>query len=154
MKKFFLTAAVALGAIAVFAQTRISGAKTPEEKLNDEYTSGLFKTTDGTILDVASSGTAASYSNILNWLEGRVAGLRVVTKGGVRIPIIRGQRASVYVDEVLVNPGYLNSLPSSEVAMIKVFKSPFLGNPTGSSGAIAIYTFSVEADEEEENGGN
>jgi hypothetical protein len=151
MKKLLVTSIITFCAIAVFAQTKISGARTPEEKLNEAYTSGLFRSSEGTILDVASSGTATSYFNILNWLEGRVAGLRVVTtRGGVRVPIIRGQQASIYVNETHVSASYLNSLPSSEVAMIKVFKTPFLGNPTGSSGAVAIYTFQVEAEEEDE----
>ena len=151
MKKLFLTALVAICTMTAPAQNKLAGTKTPEEKLNEEYCTGLFKTTEGTILDVASNNSAAAYFNILDWLNGRVAGLRVYkTKNGVRIPVIRGQQTSIYVDEIQVSPGYLNSLASGDIAMIKVIKTPFMGGFNGSGGAIAIYTIGTEEEEEEE----
>jgi hypothetical protein len=149
MKKIFLAAFIALGSTA-FGQTQVND-KTVEEKLNEQYCTGLFKSADGMIFDLESTPVAGAYLNILDWLDGRAAGLKVYkTRNGTRTPYIRGQVASIYVDEILVNASYLNSLPSSDIAMIKVIRSPFMGNTAGNGGAIAIYTFAVEPDEEEE----
>ena len=148
VKKIILILLVCLSTLAVLGQKRIA-PKSPEEKLNEEYCSGLFKMEDGIIFDLLSDNTTVnSYFNILDWLEGRVAGLQVFTlRNGVRIPVIRGQQATVYVDEVPVSPDFLNSLPVTDIAMIKVIKTPFLGGFNGSGGAIAIYTTDTGDDE-------
>jgi hypothetical protein len=148
MKKLFFTAIIVLSSLAVFSQTKLSSARTPEEKLNEAYATGLFQSAQGTILDVASSPSALTYFNILSWLEGKVPGLWVqTTRSGVRVPIMRNQPVTVYVDEIMVNASYLNALPGSEIAMIKVIKGPFVMNPASSAGALAIYTFQTEEEE-------
>jgi hypothetical protein len=137
MKKIFLAAFVVISSIITHAQTA-------EEKLNNKYCTGLFKSTKGTIYDLENGG-AGGYVNILDWLDGRVAGLRVRTlKNGTKMALIRGQQASIYVDESQVNANYLNSLPTSNIAMIKVFKSDFFGGFNDK--AIAIYTIGAAAD--------
>ena len=151
MKKIILILLVCLSTLAVFGQKRIV-PKSPQEKLNEAYCSGLFKMEDGIIFDLLSDNTTVnSYFNILDWLEGRVAGLQVFSlRNGVRIPVIRCQQTTVYVDEVLVSPDFLNSLPATDIAMIKVIKTPFLGGFNGGGGAIAIYTIHGEDDSGEE----
>jgi len=148
MKKLALLLMVCLSTIAAMGQKRIA-SKSPEEKLNEEYCSGLFKMDDGIIFDLLSDNTTAnSYFNILDWLQGRVAGLQVFTlRNSVRIPVIRGQQTSVYVDEIAVSPDFLNSLPVTDIAIIKVIKTPFLGGFNGGGGAIAIYTIRGEDDD-------
>lgn len=153
MKKILLSVVILLsGYLAAFSQKRIVSAKTVQEKLNEEYCSGLFNTVDGIYFDLLDNQTASSasgYFNILDWLQGRVAGLQVYTlRNNVRLPLIRNSLAGVFVDEVQVDPGYLNSLPVTDIAMIKVIKGPFLGGFSSPGGAIAIYT--VGTDEEEE----
>ncbi len=149
MKKIFLSVLVALSSSIVFGQTQVNN-QTAEQKLNEQYCSGLFKSAEGTILDLEANPIAGSYPNILDWLDNRVAGLKVYkTRTGLRIPYIRNQVASIYVDEQLVNASFLNAFPASDIAMIKVIRTPFFGNSAGSGGAIAIYTFGVETDEEE-----
>ncbi|MBL7710517.1 MAG: TonB-dependent receptor plug domain-containing protein [Chitinophagaceae bacterium] len=126
---------------------------TPEEKLNELYCSGLFKTTDGTILDVASEVSAKGYLNILDWLQGRVAGLQVYTsRMGVSIPVIRGSVPGIYVDEMPVSMSYLQMLNINDIAIVKVIKTPFYGGFNGGGGAIAIYTLGGEEEEGEESG--
>ena len=139
MKKIFLTAFVVVFSIMTQAQTQ-------EEKLNEKYCTGLFKSTKGTIFDLESGGSAGGFVNILDWLEGRMAGLRVRIRNGTKTPYIRGQQATVYVDETQVNANYLNSLPTSNIAMIKVFRSGFFGGFNTGGGAIAIYTMGTAAD--------
>jgi hypothetical protein len=147
MKKLFILMLSGMFSLGASAQHKLPNTLTPEQKLNNEYCTGLFQDADGTIIDVASNASAGSYFNILDWLDGRVSGLKVYkTKTGIRVPMIRDQQAAIYVDEVLVNTSYLNSLPSSEVAMIKVIKNSF--SSLNTSGAIAIYTFRADADEE------
>lgn len=126
---------------------------TSEEKLNELYCSGLFKTTDGTILDVASEVSARGYLNILDWLQGRVAGLQVYTsRMGVSIPVIRGSVPGIYVDEMPVSMSYLQMLNINDIAIVKVIKTPFYGGFNGGGGAIAIYTLGGEEAEGEESG--
>ena len=152
MKKILLLAALfTIGFISI-AQVRVSRyPKSQKEILNDQYASGMFKTTEGTIIDVENENVQA-YFNILDWLEGRVAGLQVfVSRNGTRVPVIRGSVASIYVDEMRLDAGFLNSLSVNDIAMIKVIKGPFAGAiGNGGGGVIAIYTFRGEDEEEED----
>jgi hypothetical protein len=151
MKKIILLAVVSIVSSGVMAQSYTGVAyRTKEDKLNDLYCSGLFKTAHGTVIDlVDDNASAQSYFNILDWLQGRVAGLQIyANRYGNRIPFIRGSRASVYVNEMLVDPGYLNALPVNDIAMIKVIKGPFAGS-IGANSAVAVYTMRSEEWEEE-----
>ena len=151
MKKFLLIAALITIAVGAMAQKYTARVKSPKELLNDRYTSGLFKNAEGTIFDIENE-TLGAYFNILDWLEGRVAGLQVFVSGsGVRVPVIRGSVASIFVDEMRMDALFLNSLPVSDVAMIKVIKGPFAGAVgNGGGGTIAIYTIRADDDESED----
>jgi hypothetical protein len=148
MKKLVLFALVIIMSIAAFSQTRIARVKTKEERLNEQYCSGLFKTYDGTYFDLLNDNTTLSakgYLNILDWLDGRVAGLQVYTaRNNERLPFIRNSRAGIYVDEIAVSADFLNSLSVNDIAMIKIIKGPFAGAGNSPGGVIAIYTASGE----------
>ena len=91
------------------------------------------------------------YNNILDWLQGRVAGLQVyTTRSDDRIPFIRNSRAGVYVDEVQVNYSFLNSLSVNDIAMIKVIKGPFAAAFNSPGGVIAIYTIQGEDEDDDD----
>ena len=151
MKKILLIVALFTTTLAAMAQTRIRNSKSPNEILNEQYASGLFKSAEGTIFDIQSENVHA-YFNILDWLEGRVAGLQVfVTRNGIRVPVIRGSAATIYVDEIRIDASYLNSLSVNDIGMIKVIKGPFAGAiGNGGGGTIAIYTIKGEGDEDED----
>jgi len=125
---------------AFFAAAQKTGEiRSIETALNEEYSSGIFKTTDGTVIPVEGTPGINSYINILNFLQGRVAGLRVqTTRNNILIPVIRGQQATLFVDELQVTPGYLSALPVSDIAMAKIFKTPLSLSPNNAP-AIAIY---------------
>lgn len=144
MKKIFLIVGLLVTSIVAISQKQVY-QKSRSEILNDEYTSGLFKTTDGTVLDIGNENVQA-YFNVLDWLEGRVAGLQVYdTRSGLRIPVIRGSVAAIFVDEMRIDPSFLNALSTNDIAMIKVIKGPFAGAVgNGSGGTIAIYTYKGE----------
>jgi len=152
MKKIILIATLFVIAISAFAQVSVSrNRKSHQEILNEEYTSDLFRSAEGTIIDVANENVQA-YLNILDWLNGRVAGLQIyVTRSGIRVPIIRGTVAGIYVNEMPMDPEFLNSLSVNDIAMIKVIKGPFVGAiGNGGGGTIAIYTLKGEDEEEDE----
>ena len=149
MKKIFIIAALLTGPF-VMAQTKRPGSQqqSHSDKLNELYCTGMFKTTDGTILDVASDHSAGGYLNILDWMQGRVAGLQVYsTRSGIRIPLIRGGVAAIFIDEISASAAALNALSISDIAMVKVIKTPFYGGFNAGNGAIAIYTIEEEEDE-------
>ena len=152
MKKILLITALITTTVVAMAQKYTSRAKSPKELLNDRYASGLFKSTDGTIFDIENE-TVGPYLNILDWLEGRVAGLQVfVSKSGVRVPVIRGSVATIFVDEMRMDAPFLNSLPVTNIGMIKVIKGPFAGAVgNGGGGTIAIYTIRGEEDDDDED---
>ena len=154
MKNLIIIIAAGLFSLTVSAQTyQGSSRAAQEEKLNEEYCSGFFKSTDGTIIDVAASSTASGYTNILDWLQGRVAGLQVYnTRTGISIPVIRGGVPAVFVDEIQVTASYLEHLNTNDIAIVKIIRTPFFGGFNGSYGAIAVYTVGTEEEDEEDSG--
>ena len=151
MKKHILL--LLLITLGFIAEAQMYGNKRPvsrEEQLNEEYCSPMFKTAHGTIFDFTDDIAAQGFTNILYWLQGRVAGLNIYTsRSGVAVPVIRNQYATVFLDEMPVQPSTVNMLSTADIAMIKIIKGPFGGNMMyGSGGAVAIYTFRGEEDED------
>lgn len=106
-------------------------------ELDKELSSGRFTSTNATIFDMVNENQDAQTSqNILQWLQGRAAGLTFTMDGsGNYIPSIRGSQASLFLDEMPVDASMINSLPISNIAMVKVLRNDGLvGN------AVAIYT--------------
>ncbi len=152
MKKIFFVLITVLLALHVSAQSYrgTDKYKSAEQKLNEMYCSGLFKTTEGTILDIASVPGVGAYTNILDWLHGRVAGLQIFTsRTGVSVPFIRGGVPGIYIDEMPVTAGDLEMLNTNDIAIVKIIKTPFYGGFNGGNGAIAIYTYTGEEEAEE-----
>lgn len=149
MKKLWVVALFLAGVIHVEAQSYTGGQSiSAAEKLNRAYCSPLFRYTDGTILDIENDPSVNGYFNILDWLSGRVAGLQIISgDNGMRIPLIRGNVPAIFVDEMPVSIGYLNTLPVPDIAMIKVIKTPFYGGFRAAAGAIAVYTFPESAED-------
>jgi hypothetical protein len=156
MKKIVLLAFASVLSFTLFSQRYPGNTNaSPKEKLNNEYCTGLFKTHDGTIIDLINENeTAKSYSNILEWLQGRVAGLQIYyTRYATPVPFIRNTKAGIFVDEMPVDAGYLNDLPVADIAMIKIIKQPFAGAAgNGGGGVIAIYTVKGDDGDETDDG--
>ncbi len=108
-----------------------------KEKLNRELSSGMFSSLNSTIFDfVNENQNAATYTNIMQWLQGRVAGLQIQMKDGGYVPMIRNSQAKIYLDEMLVDPSMISSLSVTDIAMVKVIKGG--GSLVGD--AVVIYT--------------
>ena len=158
MKKIALLVFISIVSLVIFAQ-RYTGKNgiSPQEKLNNEYCTGLFKSYDGTIIDLVNDNkTANGYLNILEWLQGRVAGLQIYyTSYGTPVPFIRNTRASIFVDEMPVDPGFFcHAAPlrgsEADIAMIKIIKQPFVGAVgNGGGGTIAVYTIKGDGENED-----
>ena len=141
MKNLILSTIFLITSTVLFAQTKYT-ALTPEERLNKTYCSGLFSVPDATYFDFINDNatlSANSYFNVLDWLQGRVAGLQIYDVKGTKLAYIRNMPAAIFVDEIRMDASYLNMLPVMDIAMIKIIKSPFIGAP-GAGSAIAIYT--------------
>ncbi|UAY52304.1 hypothetical protein [Ferruginibacter albus] len=116
--------------------------KSKEEKMNEEYTSGFFSSDDAHTFILEDDISSSSYSSIINYLQGKVAGLQIYTDGsGNASASWRGGTPGFYLDEMSSDMSAMQSIPVADIAMIKVFPPPFYGGSgDGSGGAIAIYT--------------
>lgn len=127
--------------------------KSEKEKLDKKLSSDLFQVDNAQTFDfVNEEQLAGAYGNIFDWLQGRVAGLTFeiqndengsLTSAGQKIPVIRGGEVALFLDEMRTDLDAIYSIPTSEVAMVKVIKGYFVG--TGGGGTIAVYTKKAKA---------
>lgn len=111
------------------------------KKLNNELSSPLFRSGNETIFDLVNENQNAQGSqNILQYLQGRVAGLQIQMQGGNYTATNRGGTMELFLDEMRVDANQISNIPISNIAMVKVIKGNFAGSFGGGNGAIAIYT--------------
>lgn len=115
--------------------------KSRKEKIEEEYTSGLF-TGDGNTFIPEDDPSSLGAMNVFNYLQGKVAGLQISQSGGQVNLTWRGGSPSLFLDEMQQQDvSLLQTMPMSNVALIKVFRPPFFGGfGGGGNGAIAVYT--------------
>jgi hypothetical protein len=113
-----------------------------EQQMDKEYTSGFFSGGDGYTFVTADDNLASSSISVLDYLQGKVAGLQISTSGPSGGTLSwRGGTPALFLNEMNADVSLIQSTPMSDVAMIKVFRPPFMGAPGGGSGgAVAIYT--------------
>jgi hypothetical protein len=118
-----------------------SRQKSPEQKMDDEYTSGFFKGGDGYTFVVDGDPIANSSMSVLDYLKGRVAGLQITGSGTGTQLSWRGGTPSLFMNEMTSDVDLIQSTSMADVAMVKVFRPPFFGAMGGGAGgAIAVYT--------------
>lgn len=111
------------------------------KKLNDELSSSLFRSIDEIVFDLVNENQNAQGSqNILQYLQGRVAGLQIQMQRGNYTATNRGGTMELFLDEMRVDANQISNIPVSNIAMVKVIKENFAGSFGGGNGAIAIYT--------------
>ena len=114
--------------------------KSLKEKLDAEYTSGMFSGGDGYTFTTEDDPFAKSAQSILSYLQGKVAGLQISTTGDGSATW-RGSPTSFFLNEINSDVNQLQNVNMNDVAMIKIFRPPFFGAMGGGSGgAIAVYT--------------
>ena len=115
--------------------------KTPLEVMDEKYASGLFRFGDGYGFDLVNEPAAGAYSNIFQYLQGKVAGLQINANGADVSMQWRGSTPQVFLDEMPVDANTVSSIPVNDVAYVKVIRPPFVGAAGGGAGgAISIYT--------------
>lgn len=142
MKKFIFYLVLSTIGLSAFSQRPRYASR--EERLDAEYSTTLFNTNNAVYFDMLNDPQAigaSSYLNILDWLQGRVAGLQIYTTGTrERIPYIRNSVAGIYVDEVWRDPSFLDQLSIFDIGLVKVIKGPNVTAMNSPGGVIAIYT--------------
>ncbi|MBO9594174.1 MAG: hypothetical protein J7599_14805 [Niabella sp.] len=116
--------------------------KTDKEKLEDEYTSGLFSGgINSRILDLRNEPGGGM--NIFEYIQGRIPGVTVSRdQEGQYVVKYRdggfgGGKMALYLDEMQTDPVFIESIPVNQIAFVKV-----MGNFVGTAGggaALAIY---------------
>lgn len=116
--------------------------RTAAQKLDDDYTSGLFKGGDGYTFDFTNDVTAMSSMSLFNYLQGRVAGLQINNAMSATPTLSwRGGTPDLYLNEIRTDASQVSSLSMADIAYVKVFRPPFMGGAGGGGGgAIAVYT--------------
>jgi hypothetical protein len=113
--------------------------KSPEQKLDEKYASGLFSGGDALEFNVTGDPMATASQSVFQYLQGKVAGLQISTNGSQSSLTWRGGSPGLYLDEMNVDASELQNISMTDVAYIKVFRPPFIGMG-GSNGGIAVYT--------------
>jgi len=131
--------------VKTLASVTVRGrVKTDAEKLDEKYASGMFSGGDAYTFDLVNDPYAVSMMDIFQYLQGKVAGLQIVTAGspgGAPSLTWRGSTPSLYLNEMQVDAQQLQSTPVSDVAMVKVFRpGSGVGFGGGAGGVIAVYT--------------
>lgn len=119
-------------------EVKVVGKKIdPKEDLDKQLSTGMFSSMNSTIFDFVNEDQhIAGSNNILDWLQGRAAGLTFQrNNSGVNVPYIRGQQAKLYLDETPTDPSMIANLPPSNIAMVKILKGAGLIGD-----AVLIYT--------------
>ncbi|RPE05651.1 hypothetical protein EGT74_25080 [Chitinophaga lutea] len=110
----------------------------PSETTEKRYASGMFSGGDGYTFDLTEENPTSF--NVFQYLQSRVPGLQI--GGDISNPTLswRGGAPGIYLDQMPVDVSMVSTIPMSDVALIKVFRPPFMGGMGGGNGAIAIWT--------------
>ncbi len=101
----------------------------------------LYPGAAGTVVDFAEIPSAQSGMNVLQVLQGRVAGLTISGSPPNMQVQIRGQGTPQFIlDGQRVDLDFISSLTSNDIESVEVFKGPEAAIFGGSGGVIAIYT--------------
>jgi hypothetical protein len=126
-----------LEAVTVRRRIRI---KSDKEKLDEEYSSGLFSGGNATIFDLVNDQTVSAI-DIFTYLQGRVAGLQINTAGSTPSLTWRGSSPGIFLNEIQSDASSVKNIPVSDIAMVKVFSPGSAGGMSNSAGGvISIYT--------------
>ena len=123
--------------------------KSPEQVVDERYSSGLFSGFATRTLDLVSSDQVITEPTIFDYLIARVPGLSFTANGPEYVLYYRqGPSASslgpipmtVFLNEVETDPSLIAAIPPNEIALVKVFGTFAGAFGNGAGGAMAIYT--------------
>jgi hypothetical protein len=115
--------------------------KSKKQLLDEQYATGLFSGGDAYTFDVTEDLSAQGALSVLNYLQGKVAGLQITGVGPQAQMSWRGGVPTLFLNEMSTDLSMVQNLNMADIAYIKVFRPPFFGaQGGGSGGAIAVYT--------------
>jgi hypothetical protein len=117
------------------AERKVTAVETTEKR----YVSGMFTSDNGYSFDLTKETPTAL--NVFQYLQSRVAGLQIT--GDYNNPSMswRGGEPTLYLNEMPTDKSMISTININDIALVKVFRPPFMGGiGGGSNGAIAIYT--------------
>ena len=101
----------------------------------------LYGASGGTVVDFADIPSAQSATNLLQVLQGRVAGLTISGNPPEMSVQIRGMGTPLIIlDGQRVDVSFISSIPATDVESVEIFKGAEAAIFGGNGGAIAIYT--------------
>lgn len=131
------------GIIVILLSVQVQAQYTSyQDRLNEQYTSNLFRNNNAHLIDVGDDYSVNGYRNVFQYLTGKVPGLVVIDRG-FNVPFVayRNGYPAFYLDEVRVDVSALASVNMNDIAIVKVFRPPFMAAiGGGANGAIAVYT--------------
>jgi len=122
--------------------TVIGKSKTPLQKLDEKYASGMFSG-DALQFDLVNDPFAASSMSLFQYLQGKVAGLQIsnATGGGTPTLSWRGGTPALYLNEMQSDVDMIGNTPMTDIAYIKIFRPGEAGVVSGGGGGvISVYT--------------
>jgi len=115
-------------------------AKTPLQKMEEKYVSGMFSG-GGRSFDVGSDPAAMASLSVFQYLQGRVAGLQINASQTPPTLSWRGGTPALFLNEMRADADLLGNTPMNDVALIKVYNPGESGViATTGGGAIVVYT--------------
>jgi hypothetical protein len=101
----------------------------------------LYGATGGTVIDFTKEPSAQSAMNILQVLQGRIAGLTISGSPPNQSVQIRGSGSPQFIlDGMKVDMDAINNIPANDVQAVEVFKGSEAAIFGSSGGVIAVYT--------------
>lgn len=123
--------------------------RTALQQLDEKYTSGIFSGLAHTTLDLVNTNERIVSRNIFDYIQSKIAGVRVV-QNGTNINVYYRQTTSLtsiggipmilYLDEMQTDAAMISTIPANQIAMVKVFSSFPGAEGNGANGVLAIYT--------------
>lgn len=128
--------------VQTLAAVTVTGRqKSKKELMDEQYASGMFTGGDGYTFIMDDDLAARGALSVLQYLQGRVAGLQITGTGAQVSMSWRGASPTLFLNEMQSDVSMIQNLSMADIAMVKVFRPPFYGAPGGGSGgAIAVYT--------------
>jgi hypothetical protein len=115
--------------------------KSKKQLLDEQYATGLFSGGDAYTFDLSEDLSAHGAMSVLNYLQGKVAGLQITGVGPQAQMSWRGGVPTLFFNEMTSDLSMIQNLNMADIAYIKVFRPPFFGaQGGGSGGAIAVYS--------------
>lgn len=129
----------------------VSKAKNPTKLVEERYIrNGVFNSYAAKTLDFINDPSAANNgTNILEYIKGRLSGVTVSGSGSNYTLNYRASMSlrsgmipmNVFLDESQVSASDVANIPMSEIAMVKLYSTGFIGAESGGAGGtLAIYT--------------